>query len=121
MPPSNLSSHSSMPSLISFDTTETDFETNSTCTTIYYSPRTRDFIYPLPPPLFHFIPESYMFLADWYFIIRKTTINTNDFESPSPSDFSASYTFYLFAENIAPLPSIHVQLPDSLAAHIPLP
>ena len=118
MPPS---SHSSMPSLISFDSTETDFETNSTCTSIFYSCQTRKFIYAIPPPLFRFIPEPYLFLADWYFIIEKTIILTNDFELPSPVDFPPSYTFYLFAQNITPLPSIHVKLPDSLAAHIPLP
>lgn len=110
-----------MPSLTSYSSIETDFETNSACTTIFYSPQTQEFVYPLPLPLFRFIPEPFMFLADWYFIIRKTTINTNDFESPFPFDVPPSYTFYLFAQNMRPLSSILVQLPDSLATHIPLP
>ena len=116
-----LLSHSSMPSLTSFNLTKTDFETSSICTSIFYSCQTQKFIYAIPLPLFCFIPESYLFLADWYFIIEKTIILTNDFELPSPVDFPPSYTFYLFAQNIAPLPSIHVKLPDSIAAHIPLP
>ena len=115
---SSLSSHSSMPSLTTLTFDSEDFETNSECTNIFFMPETHHFLYPVPPYLVPYIPDPYFVIADWYLLIEKTTYHTNDPEVSMPSP---SYFFYLFAENIAPLPNIYAKLPNSLFTHITLP
>ena len=127
---SDLHTHPSMPSLIPLsddhsshtyttDWSTSDFLENSLDSEIgtidSYTPNNTQMVFPLNP---HMLPPfSHIFLkyADFFLIIEKEQDNYYSFYSPPP------YHFFLFAQNIAPLPNVYIHLNPSLFSHITLP